>query len=271
VENRANNLKTVLLKFIPELDKMVKDGSVKLEIKTLLNQKTRLVKVSGLEFSKNSKVVKVKNEYGCGDGAGVNNNEGRGDKTKNWLYLDNKSSGGYTRAIRVDRNLKGDPTKTVTVNYDPLYQPERFEIYTRDKDGTIKEELKGESYISELYEADPNTEKYPTVFNSWSERYKKSGLTLDDQDRTFLTSDCFSKLKKQKKDDNNIEKQCDMGYITLWKKLLEKEGESNFALRRYKQKPFLINNIDTNNITHVYVNAYSPLKGTQFILKVECK
>ena len=261
MEGRANNLKIVLLKFIPELNKLVKAGTVSLNISTKTASK-RYVKVLGLEFSKTSNVVKVKNEFNCSDNVGVSNGK-QGDKAKGWLFRDDKSSDHHTRAIRVNTFKSGSAyqlTKTVTVLFDPMVVPDKYEILTLDKSGNIEKYFSDDTYFAALYVNDPTYEH----LKMWSIQYEKSSLKMSDQEKKniVLLPDML-KAKKYKDIDTFI--------IPMWEKIFQAQSGSVPPIKRVATPTPHTLNVQEKGITHLLINVYSPLIGTAFSIKAECK
>jgi len=258
---RANNLKTVLLKFIPELNKLVKAGTVTLNVSTKTAPQ-RYVKVLGLEFSKTSNVVKVKNEFKCSDNVGVSNGK-QGDKTKTWLFRDDKSSDHHTRAIRVNAFKSGSGyqlTKTVTVIFDPMVVPDRYEIFTLDKAGKIEKFYGDDTYIAALYVNDQNYEHY----NMWSKTFEKSKVTMTAEDKKNIA--LIPELLRAKK-----YKDIDSFIVPMWERVFQGQSGSVPPIKRVASPSPHTLNVEEKGLTHLLINVYSPLIGTAFSIKAECK
>jgi hypothetical protein len=260
MEGRANNLKTVLLKFIPELNKLVKAGTVTLNISTKTASQ-RYVKVVGLEFSKTSNVVKVKNEFNCSDDISVNKGK-QGNKSKNWLFMDDKSSEHHTRVIRVNYFKNGSTntlTKTVEVKFDPRLVPDRYEILTLDKSGQIKNLYKDDYFHATLYAQSADSNK-----NILKGQFEKSNLTMTAEDIKNIDSipSLYSK---------NNHKEIEKFIIPIWGRIFQ--GQAGFIppiKRVAKPTPHIID-VQSQAITHILVNVFSPLDGTAFGITVNCK
>jgi hypothetical protein len=255
MKNRAENLQKILLKFVPQLQKLIDNKKLKITILTKPSTKKRYVKVTGLDFEKSSKSVKIPNEFDCNTTINVKDGK-QGIQDKNWLYLDNNSikmgQSDFTRAIRVTNN-----TKNVKVTFDAEIIPDRFAIYQLLPNGTAILVHEEKDYIGKLVHLDGfNNTGY------WRKMYEL--VKIEDKFKQDI-GEIENLVKNVEK--NRYSSASDS--IPLWRKIIKAQTKVDVNVR-YEHK--FVKNIDISSYgsTHIFFRVFSPLPKTKFNIKTEC-